>query len=168
VQYSINKSKSLLGLAGPQWEKHIVAELDSALNKWVDSVPNHRTLCHRSLRFDSFTIRSNLKVRWDPNREDDRFSKQSIVLYGVYYHIQILVHRPFIPSKNKPSPSPFPSLTICTNAARSCSQIVDILQKRNFIAPPLLQVSITLHLIIAGDVDCPTSYLYSHPVLYCW
>ena len=41
VQYSINKSKSLHGLVGPQWEKHIVAELDSALNKWVDSVPNH-------------------------------------------------------------------------------------------------------------------------------
>ena len=43
VQYPINKSKSLLGLVGPQWEKHIVAELDSALNKWVDSVPNHCT-----------------------------------------------------------------------------------------------------------------------------
>ncbi|EDR09003.1 uncharacterized protein LACBIDRAFT_296682 [Laccaria bicolor S238N-H82] len=118
--YSINKSKSLLGLVGPQWEKHIVAELDSALNKWVDSVPNH--------------------LRWDPNREDDRFLKQSIVLYATYYHIQILVHRPFIPSKNHPSPSPFPSLAICTNAARSCSHVVDILQKRNFIPPPLLQL----------------------------
>ena len=42
-QYSINKSKALLGFVGQQWEQHIVAELDSALNKWVDSVPDHRT-----------------------------------------------------------------------------------------------------------------------------
>ena len=41
-QYSINKSKALLGFVGQQWEQHIVAELDSALNKWVDSVPDHR------------------------------------------------------------------------------------------------------------------------------
>ena len=40
-QYSINKSKILLGFVGPQWEQHIVAELDSALNKWIDTVPDH-------------------------------------------------------------------------------------------------------------------------------
>ncbi|THG99013.1 hypothetical protein EW026_g3253 [Hermanssonia centrifuga] len=44
--YSINKSKVLLGFVGQQWEQHIVAELDSALNKWIDSVPDH-------LRFSS-------------------------------------------------------------------------------------------------------------------
>ena len=42
VKYSINKSKVLLGFVGPQWEQHIVAELDSALNKWIDTVPDHR------------------------------------------------------------------------------------------------------------------------------
>ncbi len=45
AQYSINKSKILLGFVGQQWEQHIVAELDSALNKWVDSIPDHRTSC---------------------------------------------------------------------------------------------------------------------------
>ncbi|KAG9308124.1 hypothetical protein JVU11DRAFT_12476 [Chiua virens] len=40
--YSINKSKILLGFVGPQWEQHIVAELDSSLNKWIDEVPDHR------------------------------------------------------------------------------------------------------------------------------
>lgn len=24
------------------WEEHIVAELDSALNEWVDLIPSHR------------------------------------------------------------------------------------------------------------------------------
>ena len=42
MQYSIKKSKILLGFVGQQWEQHIVAELDSALNKWIDSVPDHR------------------------------------------------------------------------------------------------------------------------------
>ncbi len=41
VEYSINKSKILLGFVGHQWEKRIVAELDSALSKWIDSVPIH-------------------------------------------------------------------------------------------------------------------------------
>ena len=27
---------------GPQWEQHIVAELDSSLNQFIDSVPEHR------------------------------------------------------------------------------------------------------------------------------
>ncbi|PPQ66905.1 hypothetical protein CVT24_008520 [Panaeolus cyanescens] len=108
--YAINKSKILLGLVGQQWEQHIVAELDSALNKWVDSVPDH--------------------LRWDPNREDPLFFNQSVMLYATYYHIQILVHRPFIPSPSKPSPLSFPSLAICTNAARSCSHVLDMQRKR--------------------------------------
>ncbi|TFK49793.1 hypothetical protein OE88DRAFT_1755750 [Heliocybe sulcata] len=109
--YSINKSKVLLGFVGQQWEQHIVAELDSALNKWIDSVPEH--------------------LRWDPNREDEIFFQQSAMLYCNYYHLQILVHRPFIPLPRKPSPLSFPSLAICTNAARSLSHVVDILRKRS-------------------------------------
>lgn len=42
AQYAINKSKVLLGFVGSEWEQHIVAELDSALNKWIDSIPEHR------------------------------------------------------------------------------------------------------------------------------
>ncbi|TCD62493.1 hypothetical protein EIP91_006814 [Steccherinum ochraceum] len=104
--YSINKSKALLGFVGTQWEQHIVAELDSALNKWIDSVPDH--------------------LRWDPNREDLLFLNQSASLYAHYYQLQIAVHRPFIPSPRKPSPLTFPSLAICTNAARSCTHVLDV------------------------------------------
>ncbi|KAL4249328.1 ABC-transporter-regulating transcription factor-like protein [Abortiporus biennis] len=108
--YSINKSKALLGFVGPQWEQHIVAELDSALNKWIDSVPDH--------------------LRWDPNRENILFLNQSAYLYAHYYQLQIAVHRPFIPSPRKPSPLSFPSLAICTNAARSCTHVLDVPYKR--------------------------------------
>ncbi|KAH7097398.1 fungal-specific transcription factor domain-containing protein [Auriculariales sp. MPI-PUGE-AT-0066] len=114
--YSINKSKILLGFVGPQWEQHIVAELDSALNKWIDSVPDH--------------------LRWDPNREELKWFNQSATLYTAYYHLQILIHRPFIPSPKKPSPLSFPSLAICTNAARSCSHVLDIQLKRDDIVQP--------------------------------
>ena len=40
-QYAINRSKVVLGFVGPEREQHIVSELDSALNRWVDSIPNH-------------------------------------------------------------------------------------------------------------------------------
>ncbi|KAA1476284.1 hypothetical protein DENSPDRAFT_806964 [Dentipellis sp. KUC8613] len=109
--YSINKSKILLGFVGQQWEQHIVAELDSALNKWIDSVPDH--------------------LRWDPTREHETYFLQSASLYCTYYHLQILIHRPFIPSPRKPSPLSFPSLAICTNAARSCSHVVDVQRRRS-------------------------------------
>jgi hypothetical protein len=127
-QYSINKSKALLGFVGQQWEQHIVAELDSALNKWVDSVPDHRT-CVVGLLFTALTLRATL-VRWNPHIEDDVFFRQSALLYANYYHLQILVHRPFIPSPRKPSSLSFPSLAICTNAARSCSHLVDYSRER--------------------------------------
>ncbi|EIW84600.1 hypothetical protein CONPUDRAFT_163679 [Coniophora puteana RWD-64-598 SS2] len=108
--YSINRSKILLGFVGHKWEQHIVAELDSALNSWIDSVPEH--------------------LRWNPNIQDPIFLIQSCALYASYYHTQIIVHRPFIPLPRKPSPLSYPSLAICTNAARSCSHVVDACVRR--------------------------------------
>ncbi|KAI0309699.1 fungal-specific transcription factor domain-containing protein [Amylostereum chailletii] len=134
--YSINKSKVLLGFVGHQWEQHIVAELDSALNKWVDSVPDH--------------------LRWDPTRENGVFFLQSAVIYSQFYQMQIMVHRPFIPSPNKPSPLSFPSLAICTNAARSCSHILDHTRRRSlgrafpFLQLPAFTAGIVLLLSIWG------------------
>ncbi len=72
-------------------------------------------------------------MRWDPHREDEIFFNQSVALYTEYYNIQILIHKPFIPSPRNTSPLTFPSLAICTNAARSCSHIVDIQRQRGFL-----------------------------------
>ncbi|VDB84043.1 unnamed protein product [Peniophora sp. CBMAI 1063] len=107
--YSINKSKALLGFVGAEWEQRIVAELDSTLNKWVDGVPGH--------------------LRWSPSPEHAPFFVQSAVLYSQYYQLQIMVHRPFIPTAQKPSKLSFPSLAICTNAARAISHIADAARK---------------------------------------
>jgi len=81
-------------------------------------------------------------LRWDPNREDVQFFNQSAFLHASYYHLQILIHRPFIPSPRKASPLSFPSLAICTNAARSCSHVVDIQRRRTGLPLPQLQAAV--------------------------
>lgn len=143
--YSINKLKVLLGFVGQQWEQQIVAELDSALNKWIDALPDH--------------------LRWDPNRDINDFFLQSYCLYSSYYHVQILIHRPFIPSPRKPSPLSFPSLAICTNAARSCSHVMDVYRCRSgkpvpYSQMPAFTAGIVLLLNIWGG---KRSGLYTDP-----
>ncbi|KIY67880.1 hypothetical protein CYLTODRAFT_279122 [Cylindrobasidium torrendii FP15055 ss-10] len=111
--YSLNKTRALLSLDNQGWMQHLVTELDSAMNRWVDSIPEH--------------------LRWDPHRQDDVFFNQSVVTYSFYYHLQILVHRPFIiPSKRTSAEGPgaFASLAVCTNAARVTSHIMDCLLRR--------------------------------------
>ncbi|KAG9308125.1 hypothetical protein JVU11DRAFT_12477 [Chiua virens] len=65
---------------------------------------------------------------------------QSCSLYAYYYTVQMFIHRPFIPSPRKPSLLSFPSLAICTNAARLCSHVIDIYRKRSSTYAPFLQV----------------------------
>ena len=31
-----------MGHVGPEWEKKIAAQLDAAMNKWIDELPEHR------------------------------------------------------------------------------------------------------------------------------
>ncbi|KAG8988538.1 hypothetical protein FRB90_002686 [Tulasnella sp. 427] len=120
--YSINKSKVHLGFVGPEWESRTVAELDSALNSWLDNIPDH--------------------LRWDPNIEDETFFVQAAILRVTFHYVQITIHRPFIPvlTGNNSSPLAFPSLAICTNAARSVSHILDAWQKKNVDITPLVYI----------------------------
>ncbi|KAJ7141995.1 fungal-specific transcription factor domain-containing protein [Mycena filopes] len=134
--YTLNKTKRALALRDPHWEEHIVAELDSALNTWVDSaIPAH--------------------LRWDPNRRDEVFFVQSAYLYCCYYNVQITIHRPFIPMvREGVAPTTLPSLAICTNAARSCSHVADIarLRRPTEASPHLLVPVFTSGLILLMNV----------------
>ncbi|KIM46821.1 hypothetical protein M413DRAFT_440395 [Hebeloma cylindrosporum] len=143
--YSINKSKTFLDFAAQQGEQDLVAALDSKLNKWVDSIPDH--------------------LRWNPNREDGNFFNQSVALYAEYYHLQIVIHRPFIPSPSKPRPLTFPSLAICTNAARSCIHILHIQGTRNnFFSPHTLTHTFTAGIILLlGIWGAKRSNLLTNP-----
>ncbi|RPD58806.1 hypothetical protein L226DRAFT_471190 [Lentinus tigrinus ALCF2SS1-7] len=105
--YPINKSKR----TDSSWEQRIVAELDSALNNWVDSLPSH--------------------LRWDKNHEDPQHLLQSSSLLGHFYQVQIAVHRPFLSSERRDSPLSFPSVIICNNAARSTVQMLEVVYRRS-------------------------------------
>ena len=37
--YATKKSKALSGFAGEEWERRIVSELDSSMNKWKETLP---------------------------------------------------------------------------------------------------------------------------------
>ncbi|KAJ8494479.1 hypothetical protein ONZ45_g13227 [Pleurotus djamor] len=73
--YCSNKSKAALGLLG-EWEQPIIAQLDSNLNQWLETLPEH--------------------LRWDPSREDSVFFRQSAHLHCQFYYVQIVIHRPFL------------------------------------------------------------------------
>jgi len=106
--YSSKKTQAAAHLPNDEWEQRIVAEIDSAMNRWKDSLPDH--------------------LEWDPHREDYIAFRQSSVLHALYYQVQIQVHRPFL---QKQSPLSMLSFVICTNAARSCSHLLELQMKRN-------------------------------------
>ncbi|KAF9491781.1 hypothetical protein BDN71DRAFT_1497859 [Pleurotus eryngii] len=117
--YPTNKSKLWTGVPGTYTERKIVAELDSQLNKWLDSVPE--------------------PLRWKPQSDDPETLSLSAHLFCTYYYIQILVHRPFISAKA--SGLSFPSLSICVNAARSCAHLLDSYMSFGFGFPaPTCQI----------------------------
>ncbi|KAF5343370.1 hypothetical protein D9758_015621 [Tetrapyrgos nigripes] len=97
-------------LEGSDRLQKAVLEIDSSLNKWIDSVPSH--------------------LRWDLEHQDMTFFKQSALLYATYYWTQIEVHRRFIPRPGQDSKLSFPSMAICTNAARSCIHIIEMLVRQ--------------------------------------
>lgn len=76
-------------------------------------------------------------VRWDPHRANPIFFKQSALLHMNFYHLQLLIHRPFIATNRKPSPLSFPSLAICTNAARASVHVIDLFRKRKGLPFPI-------------------------------
>ncbi|THU99814.1 hypothetical protein K435DRAFT_776856 [Dendrothele bispora CBS 962.96] len=109
------KKPGLMSTPENEWYQQVVMELDSALNVWVDSVPPH--------------------LQWDKtnNWQSEVFFSQSAVLWSWYYFVQIQLHRRFIPRPWHVSNFPFPSLTICTNAARSIIRVVETHCQRRFL-----------------------------------
>lgn len=107
-----------------EWEQRTVAEVDSAMNQWKDSLPNHRTCISLTIFWGS----RDSTVKWDPRCEDPLTFEQMAVLHSFFYQLQIQVHRPFI---QKDSPLSLSSTIICTNAARSCARISEAQIRRN-------------------------------------
>ncbi|VDC05640.1 unnamed protein product [Peniophora sp. CBMAI 1063] len=107
--YASTKARAHYNFQGEDWITRTIAQLDSLLNNWANSVPDH--------------------LRWDPSRADDLFFCQSAHLWMQYHEIQISVHRQFI-SSIQATPMPFPALTICTSAARALVHLTTSLYTR--------------------------------------
>ncbi|KAJ6592379.1 fungal-specific transcription factor domain-containing protein [Mycena capillaripes] len=119
ILYRLKKSRFYLMDA---WEGSAVAELDSALNNWRDRIPEH--------------------LHWDPARQDPVLFDQSVALHCGYYHLQILIHRPFIPMLRKSAPGTgLPSLAICTSAARAIAGMVDVQRRRKPTVPVVINLT---------------------------
>ncbi|KAJ7911379.1 fungal-specific transcription factor domain-containing protein [Mycena leptocephala] len=108
--YGLRKFRDLFTTDQNAFEEKIVAEFDSALNIWRDQIPEH--------------------LRWDPTHADPVFFDQSVALHCGYYHLQILIHRQFIPMVRKSASTALASLAICTSAARACANMVDVQRQR--------------------------------------
>ncbi|KAJ7187374.1 fungal-specific transcription factor domain-containing protein, partial [Mycena filopes] len=116
--YPLNKTRAVFSF-DTVFEETLAAELDSALNNWHERIPAH--------------------LRWDPDRKDTVFFHQSVALYCQYYHLQIYVHKRFIPVLRK-APTGLPSLAICTNAARACANVVDAQRRRAGNVPSIINL----------------------------
>ncbi|KAJ7644891.1 fungal-specific transcription factor domain-containing protein [Roridomyces roridus] len=96
------------------WPQNAVAAVDSALNAWIDEVPEH--------------------LRWNQDMQNPTFAAQSATIHARYYGIQIHTHRIFIPSStNKMELSllhDYPSLAICASSARACSHVMNAFVSR--------------------------------------
>ncbi|KAJ7753042.1 fungal-specific transcription factor domain-containing protein [Mycena maculata] len=106
----------------PDWPRTAMAALDSALNEWLDMVPDH--------------------LRWDPHIEDPIFATQSAILYARYYGVRIHIHRMFLapPVNNNKmdlSLSNYPSLAICASSARACNHVMNVVVRRGLLCYPL-------------------------------
>lgn len=95
-------------------------------------------------------------VEWEKQMQGDHpvFFTQSASLYALLYHIQILIHHPFVSTPKRPNPgTSFPSQQICVNAARSCAHVVDAYRKRSrYFAPWCVVGAITSAIVLLQSV----------------
>ncbi|KAJ7599306.1 fungal-specific transcription factor domain-containing protein [Mycena floridula] len=104
----------------PRWDQNKLAHLDSAINQWAEDLPDH--------------------LRWE--NQNPKFLSLSAELQCAFYRLQMLVHRPFLTSPGKQSPLATASLAICTNAARSCSRVVEMHYQKTGLGLPFAKPTI--------------------------
>ncbi|KIY73021.1 hypothetical protein CYLTODRAFT_387421 [Cylindrobasidium torrendii FP15055 ss-10] len=99
--YTIRRPKDMNAL-------HVLTQLDSMLNAWFSSIPQH--------------------LVWDSHRQTTVFFDQSAVLHSIWYNVQIQIHRPFILPLGTEISSQ--SIAITRSASRSCARVLDAQRER--------------------------------------
>ncbi|KAJ6540803.1 fungal-specific transcription factor domain-containing protein [Mycena vulgaris] len=105
--YSTTRSHTVMGISDL---RPIVLKLDSALDKWFSSIPQH--------------------LSWDPARSDELFFHQSAALHCAFYYTRILIHRAFLPAVRPETQTGISAVATCNEAARNCIQVADIQRRR--------------------------------------
>ncbi|KAJ7578554.1 fungal-specific transcription factor domain-containing protein [Mycena floridula] len=95
--------------------KQAVSQLDEALAQWLDSIPEH--------------------LRWDPNRKDLVFFKQSGCLYTTYYYVKMLVHEPMHLDSSS-------HLAIVVDSGKRCLDVLEHLSRRAPLALALVHAAL--------------------------
>ncbi|GAC97798.1 hypothetical protein PHSY_005385 [Pseudozyma hubeiensis SY62] len=111
--YSLHRTKVRMGFAAEEFSKELVQAIDKALEDWFASVPTH--------------------LRFDANGPDNERLTQSCLLYTKFYNCKILLHRPFVSGHCGGSLGTsinFSALNVCTDAARSITQLTRAWQNR--------------------------------------
>ncbi|KIK55553.1 hypothetical protein GYMLUDRAFT_1017942, partial [Collybiopsis luxurians FD-317 M1] len=88
-----------------KWNQKAVLELDSALNEWIDALPD---FCNYAIQL-----------------KDTVLAHQSVMLHAGFYWAQIQVHKQFMSWPGQKSALTIHSLAICANAAHSCVHLLD-------------------------------------------
>ncbi|KAJ4481097.1 fungal-specific transcription factor domain-containing protein [Lentinula aciculospora] len=99
IQRTIFACNHSHGGSNIEWNQQQVIKHDSALNEWLDSLPEH--------------------LRWDPHRVNAVFFSQTVVLHHTFYFVQMTLHKKFVMRiASLEMKMSFPSLAVCANAAR--------------------------------------------------
>ncbi|THV03670.1 hypothetical protein K435DRAFT_747568 [Dendrothele bispora CBS 962.96] len=144
--YPVRKSEpgAMTGKRTLRWSEKAVMELDSALNEWVDSIPEH--------------------LQRDQQHKTSLFFSQSALLYTTYYWVQIQVHRPFIPHPSQSTGAlSLSSLAICTSAAKSMIHVCETYCRRAFLQYqgfliPLLNAATILSLNMTRSIHLKLNF----------
>ncbi|KAJ7200688.1 fungal-specific transcription factor domain-containing protein [Mycena rebaudengoi] len=115
--YTLKRSKKR-GAEAEHWNQQVVAELDSAMNHWIDSIPDHCAAMGPT--------QGGLHV-YEPISQLFKYRSTGM---------------PFIPAPGRSSPLSYPSLAVCANSARSCSHVMAVQSRRGLL--PLAHVQMAL------------------------
>ncbi|KAF9526530.1 fungal-specific transcription factor domain-containing protein [Crepidotus variabilis] len=110
VVYSLRRYQSPFQKAPIRPEQDYLNELDASLNDWRTGLPPH------------------LRLENDSQSTSDLFKVQSAYLHASFYHHQICIYRPYIPTLHNPVQGPIPALVICKNAAQSCLRALETMR----------------------------------------
>ncbi|TRM68906.1 fungal-specific transcription factor domain-containing protein [Schizophyllum amplum] len=109
--YTIDRTQLFAGVIEEGWERQAIIELDSALNKWQQRLPQH--------------------LRYNPDEPNIDYLDRQVFLLAFYSEAQIFIHKPFITPLENSRPVGLPSLEICTSAARACAHALNVHMRRS-------------------------------------